>query len=335
MAARDLEQRVEAARRFNRFYTRKIGVLHEAAYRSPFSLTEVRVLYELAHRDKPTATALGRELGLDPGYLSRILRGFERRELVLKTRSAADGRQSHLSLTAQGRKVFEPLNSRSHDEVAAMPAGLAPAARAGWCAGMAACPPRNTGMTSGSRRSSPRSWHASSSSMTQNESGAGSRSRTARRWARCSSSSDRRPWPSCGCCWWSPRRVGRASGRGWWVSACASPARRAIAPSRSGRRVSCARPDACTRRRASGSCAERRTTASARTSSRRPGRWICDVVGALQRSFLRRGGRLRGASPVLPRRAGRLPGATRTRDTPRVGRGLRLRAVVGAPGRRL
>src|SRR5436190_22776802 len=130
MAARDLEQRVEAARRFNRFYTRKIGVLHEGAYRSPFSLTEVRVLYELAHRDKPTATALGRELGLDPGYLSRILRGFERRGLLLKTRSAADGRQSHLSLTAQGRKVFAPLNSRSHHQVAAMLAGLAPAEQA-------------------------------------------------------------------------------------------------------------------------------------------------------------------------------------------------------------
>jgi DNA-binding MarR family transcriptional regulator/GNAT superfamily N-acetyltransferase len=130
MAPRGLEQRVEAARRFNRFYTRKIGVLGEGAYRSPFSLTEVRVLYELAHRDQPTATALGRELGLDAGYLSRILRGFERRGLILKTRSAADGRQSHLSLTAQGRKVFAPLNARSHDEVAALLAGLPPAAQA-------------------------------------------------------------------------------------------------------------------------------------------------------------------------------------------------------------
>ncbi|HYU90600.1 MAG TPA: helix-turn-helix domain-containing GNAT family N-acetyltransferase [Gemmatimonadales bacterium] len=130
MAPRELEQRVEAARRFNRFYTRQIGVLHEGAYNSPFSLTEVRVLYELAHRDQPTATALGRDLGLDAGYLSRMLRGFERRGLVLKTRSPADGRQSHLSLTAQGRKVFAPLNARSHDEVAAMLGGLSAAAQA-------------------------------------------------------------------------------------------------------------------------------------------------------------------------------------------------------------
>ena len=129
MAVRELEQRVEGARRFNRFYTRTIGVLREGAYKSPFSLTEVRVLYELAHRDQPTATALGGDLGLDAGYLSRILRGFERRGLVIKTRSAADGRQSHLALTAQGRKVFAPLNARSHDEVAALLGGLSSAAQ--------------------------------------------------------------------------------------------------------------------------------------------------------------------------------------------------------------
>jgi DNA-binding MarR family transcriptional regulator/N-acetylglutamate synthase-like GNAT family acetyltransferase len=130
MAVHELEQRVEAARRFNRFYTRTIGVLREGAYKSPFSLTEVRVLYELAHRDKPTATALGRDLDLDAGYLSRMLRGFERRGLVLKTRSAADARQSHLALTAQGRKVFAPLNARSHDEVAALLRGMSCAAQA-------------------------------------------------------------------------------------------------------------------------------------------------------------------------------------------------------------
>jgi len=129
MGSRELERRVEAARRFNRFYTRQIGVLRRGAYDSPFSLTEVRVLYELAHREKPTATDLGRDLGLDAGYLSRILRGFEKRTLVTRTRSAADGRRSHLALTALGRKVFAPLDARSHHEVAAMLSGLAPAAQ--------------------------------------------------------------------------------------------------------------------------------------------------------------------------------------------------------------
>jgi DNA-binding MarR family transcriptional regulator/N-acetylglutamate synthase-like GNAT family acetyltransferase len=124
MATQGLDRRVGAVRRFNRFYTRKIGVLREGAYRSPFSLTQVRVLYELAHRDRPTATELGRELGLDAGYLSRILRGFERRGLVVKTRSPADGRRSHLALSAHGKRAFAPLDARSHDEVAAMLAGL-------------------------------------------------------------------------------------------------------------------------------------------------------------------------------------------------------------------
>jgi DNA-binding MarR family transcriptional regulator/N-acetylglutamate synthase-like GNAT family acetyltransferase len=130
MGSRELERRVEAARRFNRFYTRQIGLLRRGAYDSPFSLTEVRVLYELAHRDQPTATELGRDLGLDAGYLSRILRGFEKRALVTRTRSPADGRQSHLALTALGRKVFAPLDARSHAEVAALLSALAPAAQA-------------------------------------------------------------------------------------------------------------------------------------------------------------------------------------------------------------
>lgn len=127
MVEADLEKHVDAVRRFNRFYTKQIGVLHEGLLESPFSLTEVRVLYELAHREKLTATELGKELGLDPGYLSRILRGFKKRGMMGKTPSKADRRQSHLSLTARGRKTLAPLNARSGDEVAAMLSKLPPA----------------------------------------------------------------------------------------------------------------------------------------------------------------------------------------------------------------
>jgi DNA-binding MarR family transcriptional regulator/GNAT superfamily N-acetyltransferase len=126
MTVGDVQRRVDAVRGFNRFYTKQIGVLHEGLLGSPYSLTEVRVLYELAHRERPTAAELGKELGLDSGYLSRLLRGFERQGLVTKARSKSDGRQSLLSLTAQGRKAFAPLNARSHDEVAAMLERLPP-----------------------------------------------------------------------------------------------------------------------------------------------------------------------------------------------------------------
>src|ERR1700746_1629805 len=83
--------RVEAVRRFNRFYTKQIGVLQEGLLKSDLSLTEVRVLYELAHRSDPTATIVAGELGLDPGYLSRILRRFEKKRLVEREPSASDG----------------------------------------------------------------------------------------------------------------------------------------------------------------------------------------------------------------------------------------------------
>ncbi|HHV58456.1 MAG TPA: GNAT family N-acetyltransferase, partial [Firmicutes bacterium] len=126
MPRADLSQRVEAVRRFNRFYTRQIGVLHEKLLRSPFSLSEARVVWELAHREKTTATQLSLELGLDAGYLSRILSGFEKRGLIAKQSSETDGRQSLLSLTDEGQQAFAMLNARSHNEIAAMLEKLSP-----------------------------------------------------------------------------------------------------------------------------------------------------------------------------------------------------------------
>ena len=117
MAESDFDQRVEAVRRFNRFYTRQIGLLQETLLKSPFSLTEARALYELAHREKPTATELARELGLDAGYLSRILRGFRKRGLIDRRPSKTDGRQSLLSLTERGQEAFARLNGDSHNEI--------------------------------------------------------------------------------------------------------------------------------------------------------------------------------------------------------------------------
>jgi DNA-binding MarR family transcriptional regulator/GNAT superfamily N-acetyltransferase len=114
------DEKIEAVRRFNRFYTRQIGVLRESWAESPFSLAEVRVLYELAHHDDLTAGELGTELGLDRGYLSRILQSFEKRGFVKKTRSEKDARQTHLALTAKGRKVFAPINNRSQQDVGSM-----------------------------------------------------------------------------------------------------------------------------------------------------------------------------------------------------------------------
>ena len=111
---------IDAVRGFNRFYTRQIGLLGEHIFESPFSLSETRVLYELAHRDGPTASDLGKDLGLDAGYLSRMLRRFEGRGLITRSSSPTDGRRNHLRLTRRGRTAFAPLETRARAEVGSM-----------------------------------------------------------------------------------------------------------------------------------------------------------------------------------------------------------------------
>ncbi len=115
-----LQQHIDTVRRFNRFYTKQIGVLHEHLLESPFSLAEARVIYELAHHDHTTAKGLGNELGLDAGYLSRMLRGFQKRGLIDAKRSETDGRQTLLRLSARGQTAFAKLNRDSGADVGAM-----------------------------------------------------------------------------------------------------------------------------------------------------------------------------------------------------------------------
>jgi DNA-binding MarR family transcriptional regulator/GNAT superfamily N-acetyltransferase len=117
-------QRIAAVRRFNRFYTQKLGVLQPAWLDSPFSLTEARVLYEIRQRDGATATDIARDLDLDAGYLSRILRRFHRSGLIRRQVSRTDRRQSFLSMTARGAKAFAPLDERAQQQVGALLARL-------------------------------------------------------------------------------------------------------------------------------------------------------------------------------------------------------------------
>src|SRR6266478_6453774 len=118
-------QRVAAVRRFNRFYTQHLGVLQDGWLQSPFSLAEARVLYEMHQRGSTTATDIGRALGLDAGYLSRILRRFHKLGLIRKAVSPNDARQSFLSITPRGRKAFEPLDARAERQAGAVLGRLA------------------------------------------------------------------------------------------------------------------------------------------------------------------------------------------------------------------
>lgn len=116
----EFHQQIDAVREFNRFYTKQIGTLDESLLDSSFSLTEARILYEMAQRNDTTATALRTELALNGGYLSRVLRGLQGKGLVAKTQSERDARQSLLRLTAKGQEEFSLLNRRSQNEIAAM-----------------------------------------------------------------------------------------------------------------------------------------------------------------------------------------------------------------------
>jgi DNA-binding MarR family transcriptional regulator/GNAT superfamily N-acetyltransferase len=120
MATHISEERIGIVRQFNRFFTRQIGVLREGLLHSPYTLTEARILFELGQREAVTASELCRELGLDPGYLSRIVSHLEQQGLLEKVRLENDGRQRLLHLTAEGRNAFTLLDQRSCDEVSEM-----------------------------------------------------------------------------------------------------------------------------------------------------------------------------------------------------------------------
>lgn len=123
------DETVAIVRRFSRFYTRRIGVLQEAFLGTDLSLPEGRIVYEIALRKRPTATEIAADLGLDAGYMSRLVKGLEGRDLIVRSPSESDARQSILSLSAKGRKAFDSINRRSEQEVGALLASLTAADR--------------------------------------------------------------------------------------------------------------------------------------------------------------------------------------------------------------
>jgi DNA-binding MarR family transcriptional regulator/predicted N-acetyltransferase YhbS len=126
MEKSEITERAGEVRRFNRFYTKRIGILHERLMDSPFSLTEVRVLYEIANRAEATAAEISAELELDRGYLSRLLADFKKRGLITSKASAVDARRSLLSMTAKGRRMFDRLNQQTQAEVEGMLETMSP-----------------------------------------------------------------------------------------------------------------------------------------------------------------------------------------------------------------
>ena len=124
MAENQLIKSVADVRRFNRFYTKRIGLLEQGLLKTKFPLTQARIIFELAQHEQSTASELINELDLDPGYLSRILRTFEKDGLIRKTRSKSDNRHRLLKLTAKGKKSFSVLNNRSKQEIEELLKGL-------------------------------------------------------------------------------------------------------------------------------------------------------------------------------------------------------------------
>jgi DNA-binding MarR family transcriptional regulator/N-acetylglutamate synthase-like GNAT family acetyltransferase len=115
-----LDDRISEIRRFSRFYTKRIGLLSDGILGSDHSLSEARVIYELAQREVSSGAEIAEELGLDRGYVSRILRSLERQGLVTKARSKHDRRRIHVSLSPTGRDTYERLNSGSREQIASL-----------------------------------------------------------------------------------------------------------------------------------------------------------------------------------------------------------------------
>src|SRR5919109_3692336 len=130
MSQMNSEQEVAAVRAFNRFYTRKLGIIEPKLLHSPFTLQEARIMYEIRHRPACTATDLTRDLGVDPGFVSRTLQALQRRQIVTRKPSKDDARVNELSLTAKGRAAQAELERRSREEVGSLLASLEDSQRA-------------------------------------------------------------------------------------------------------------------------------------------------------------------------------------------------------------